>query len=280
MILVIIGLILAITGLSAGFVLSKRKFVKSITSITDGNVLNIDHDHLDDEFYRISKLQDNLIEINRNIDNINIPSPESLSSDDDADSSLNKITQFFEEYNLATVGTEQFILSLLPTSQIGQSLHAIGGLLPQNIGHEIFGEAYASIKDSIMTITPLDGITKFLKGMVHLNKFQIRSMYQYFEHEDFARGILVPIKSGVMEFINVHDAGQQLISSIKEVGADLSSSLESSVSVGELADAADIDITGHIPVITIGISSFREFQLLSEDKTDFITSVLVGDTFS
>ena len=71
---------------------------------------------------------------------------ESVSYYDDTQSVLNKLSSFFEEHSLATVGTEQIILSLLPTSLIGQSLQAMAEVLAQNLGHAIFGNALESVK--------------------------------------------------------------------------------------------------------------------------------------
>lgn len=76
-----------------------------------------------------------------------------------------------------------------------------------------------------------------------------------------------------MEALDANDATRELAHSITSMGSDMSTALESSQCIDDLTSATDFDITGHIPVVTIAISSFREFQLLTEDKTDYITSL-------
>ena len=48
---------------------------------------------------------------------------------------------------------------------------------------------------------------------------------------------------------------------------------ETCSSVGDLASTTDFDVTGHVPVITIALSSFREYQLLAAGKTNVIVSL-------
>lgn len=146
-------------------------------------------------------------------------------------------------------------------------------IIPQNIGTQIFGDAYASIKEGVSNIPTSEGFYKFIGGMGHLSKFQQHSILQHLEHHDFGGAMITPLKQGALEMINAHEAGHNLIASIQDVSADISSSIENCSSIGDLTSVSDIDISGHIPVITIGLSSIREFQLLSQDKTDFITSL-------
>ena len=76
-----------------------------------------------------------------------------------------------------------------------------------------------------------------------------------------------------MEALGANDSTRELAHSITSMGSDMSTALESSLCIDDLTSSTDFDITGHIPVVTIAISSFREFQLLTEDKTDYITSL-------
>lgn len=157
----ILALIGVIVGIGCYF--SKSKYEASITEFfKDPETVPVEISELEEEFYRIEELKDNLEEIRRNISNLDIPTPESVSYYDDAQSILNKLSSYFEEHSLATVGTEQIILSLLPTSQIGQSLQAMAEVLPQNLGHAIFGNALESVKDNIWSIPTMDGLEKFI----------------------------------------------------------------------------------------------------------------------
>ena len=268
----ILALIGVIVGIGCYF--SKSKYEASITEFfKDPETVPVEISELEEEFYRIEELKDNLEEIRRNISNLDIPTPESVSYYDDTQSILNKLSNYFEEHSLATVGTEQIILSLLPTSQIGQSLQAMAEVLPQNLGHAIFGNALESVKDNIWSIPTMDGLEKFIHGMVHLNHYQMLSVAKALEHHQISDALLTPIKHGALEVFGVHDVTHELVNSLSEIGSNMGAAVEASTSIGDLTNASDIDVTGHIPVVTIALSSFREFQLLSDDKTDYISSL-------
>lgn len=268
----ILALIGAIVGIGCYF--SKSKYEASITEFfKDHETVPVEISELEEEFYRIEELKDNLEEIRRNISNLDIPTPKSVSYYDDTQSILNNLSSYFEEHSLATVGTEQIILSLLPTSQIGQSLQAMAEVLPQNLGHAIFGNALESVKDNIWSIPTMDGLEKFIHGMVHLNHYQMLSVAKALEHHQISDALLTPIKHGALEVFGVHDVTHELVNSLSEIGSNVGAAVEASTSIGDLTNASDVDVTGHIPVVTIALSSFREFQLLSDDKTDYISSL-------
>lgn len=268
----ILALIGVIVGIGCYF--SKSKYEASITEFfKDHETVPVEISELEEEFYRIEELKDNLEEIRRNISNLDIPTPKSVSYYDDTQSILNNLSSYFEEHSLATVGTEQIILSLLPTSQIGQSLQAMAEVLPQNLGHAIFGNALESVKDNIWSVPTMDGLEKFIHGMVHLNHYQMLSVAKALEHHQISDALLTPIKHGALEVFGVHDVTHELVNSLSEIGSNVGAAVEASTSIGDLTNASDVDVTGHIPVVTIALSSFREFQLLSDDKTDYISSL-------
>ena len=164
-----IATILALIGVTVGtgVYLSKRKYERTINEFFNKTeTIPVETSELEDEFDRIEELKDNLEEVRKNVENLDIPTPEYVSSYDDTQSVLNKLSSYFEDHSLATVGTEQVILSLLPTSQIGQSLQAMAEVLPQNLGHAIFGNALESVKDNIWSIPTMDGLEKFIHGMI------------------------------------------------------------------------------------------------------------------
>ena len=261
-------------GICTGCYFSKRKFERSINEFFNkAEIIPVETSELEDEFDRIEELKDNLEEVRINVENLEIPTPESVSSYDDTQSVLNKLSSYFAEHSLATVGPEQVILSLLPTSQIGQSLQAIAEVLPQNLGHAIFGNALESVKDNIWSIPTMDGLEKFIHGIVHLNHYQMLSVAKALEHHQISDALLTPIKHGAIEVFGVHDVTHELVNSLSEIGSNMGAAVEASTSIGDLTNASDIDVTGHIPVVTIALSSFREFQLLSDDKTDYISSL-------
>lgn len=253
---------------------SKRKYERSINEFfNEVETIPVETAELDDEFDRIEKLKDNLEEICWNIEKLDIPIPESISYYDDTQSVLNKLSSYFEKHSSATVGTEQVILSLLPTSQIGQSMQAMAEVLPPNLGHAIFGNALETIKDNIGSIPTTDGLERFIHGMMNLNRYQIHSITNALEHHQISDALLTPIKHGALEALGVNDATHELVHSLSEIGSNMGTAFEASTSIGDLTDVSNIDITGHIPVITIALSSFREFQLLSDGKTDYRASL-------
>lgn len=261
-------------GICIGCYYSKRKYEDSVKGLFNNTeTVSVETSELEDEFDRIEELKDNLEEVRINVENLDIPTPESVSSYDDTQSVLNKLSSYFEEHSLATVGTEQVILSLLPTSQIGQSLQAMAEVLPQNLGHAIFGNALESVKDNIWSIPTMDGLEKFIHGMVHLNHYQMLSVAKALEHHQISEALLTPIKHGALEVFGVYDVTHELVNSLSEIGSNMGAAVEASTSIGDLTNVSDIDITGHIPVVTIALSSFREFQLLSDDKTDYISAM-------
>lgn len=99
------------------------------------------------------------------------------------------------------------------------------------------------------------------------------SVAKALEHYQISDALLTPIKHGALEVFGVHDVTHELVNSLSEIGSNMGAAVEASTSIGDLTNASDIDVTGHIPVVTIALSSFREFQLLSDDKTDYISSL-------
>lgn len=233
----------------------------------------VDLNCLQAEFDRINELKNNLREVRENVEALDIPTPESIGYYDDTNSSLNKLSRFFEEHSSVTVGTEQLILSLLPSSQLGESLHSLAQIVPPDVGHAVFGDALSALKDGVHSIPTTEFLHRFVEGSSHLSSMAMLSMRNAMEHHDILGACLTPIKSGAMEALGVHDATQNLVNSLHDVGNEMLSSAASNVDVSDLTSMTDVDITGHVPVVTIALSSFREFQLLSDDKTDYITSL-------
>lgn len=260
-------------GVGIGCYVSKSKFDKNITELSSGSSgVTVDSDSLQTEIDRIDELKNNLREVRENVDALDIPTPESIRYYEDAQSSLNKLSRFFEEHSSATVGTEQLILSLLPSSQLGESLRSLAQIVPPDVGHAMFGDALSALKDGVHSIPTTDFLHRFADGASHLSHMEKLSMLRNLEHHSFFGAFMTPIKSGTMEAVGIHDATHNLVNSLHDVGNEMLSSA-SNVEIGDLTSITDVDITGHVPVVTIALSSFREFQLLSDDKTDYITSL-------
>lgn len=272
MIILISFSIIAI-GVGIGCFVSKHKFDNSMNDLSSGSSENtIDSDNFQTEIDRIDELKNNLREVRENVEALDIPTPESIGYYDDANSSLNKLSRFFEEHSSATVGTEQLILSLLPSSQLGESLHSLAQIVPPDVGHAVFGDALSALKDGVHSVPTTEFLHRFADGASHLSHMEKLSMLRNLEHHSFVGAFMTPIKSGTMEAVGIHDATHNLVNSLHDVGNEMLSSA-SNVEIGDLTGITDVDITGHVPVVTIALSSFREFQLLSDDKTDYITSL-------
>lgn len=261
-------------GVGVGCYMSKATYnrrVKEFASDSDDSTVNTEG--FQKEVERIDELKYNLFEIRENIEKLDIPTPESIGSYDDTQSSLKKLSRFFEKHTSATVGTEQMILSILPSSQLGESLQSLAHVVPPDVGHAVFGDAFATLKDGVHSIPTTDFLHRFIEGASHLNHMEKLSMLRSLEHHSFVGACMTPIKSGTMEAVGIHDAAHDIVSSLHDVGNEMLSSAETTVDVSDLTNVTDFDVTGHMPVITMALSSYREFQLLSDDKTDFISSL-------
>lgn len=273
MLIFLISALTVSVGIGCGLFVSKKNFDAKIGDIITEDKPATKSDDLNNELSRIKKLQNNLRQVRYNLDRCDIPTPESSSSYDDAQSSLNKLSAFFERHNLTTVGSEQFILSILPSSQVGESIHALSEVVPQNVGHAIFGDALTSIKDSLHPASCGEFLHHFVNGMGQLGPYQITTMAHALEHHNFMQACATPLKSGAIEAFGINDASHHIVTSLHDIGGELASAVESSASIESLTDVTDIDISGHVPVVTIAISAFREYQLLSNDKTDTFTAL-------
>lgn len=269
-------LITSIVAAAVGYgaVKSRSKFNSKVDNLSvQPKHDDIDSSILNEELSRIDELKRNLAKTQQNIEKLEMPTPESLSSSDNTQSSLDKISRFYEKHNLAVAGSEQLINSILPISQIGRSLSAMAEVLPHDIGNAIFGDALTSLKDGIHPDSAGEFLEKFLHGFGHLSHNAHVSVAHALEHHNYFSAAFTPIKSGMMEAIGMNDAGHSILASLHDIGGDMASAAESCTSVGELTSATDFDITGYVPVVTIALSSFREFKLLSSDKTNFISSL-------
>lgn len=270
MIIIAIAAACVAAGVGTGVVISKRKFNKNLNKVKDIHIKKVAlDDSLVKEVDRFEELKINLIQVKANIDQLDIPVPESLTKWDTAESSLNKISAFFEKHSQMTTSTEAFILSILPISQTGQALWSFAEVAP-NLVSEAFTNSLSAVKDGLSNLAIDDVstiLTKFCDGMLNTSPHALSNALQ---HHDYMGAIFKPIKSGVMEITGLHDAASSLSESIHDMSNALGDAVESSFNV---ADFTDLDVSGHIPVITIAISSYREFNLLIDDKTDTLTSL-------
>jgi hypothetical protein len=103
-------------------------------------------------------------------------------------------------------------------------------------------------------------------AMQHVNP---QSLANALSHHDYVSLLLKPGKAMVTEMSGVHEGMSDLTSSFSEIKDNFANSIDAD----SLTDITDFDVSGHIPVMTIAMSSFREFQLLTKNKTDAISSL-------
>lgn len=259
-----------VLGIGTGILFSKRKFSKSISEIEfrTSSLASIDNKLLS-ELDRFEQLKINLIEVKKNIELLDIPIPETLNNYDTTESSLNKLSLFFEKYSRSSVGTEAFILSILPISQTGESLCSFASMMPGEIS-KAFEESVSALRNGAL-IPGIDDINeclgKFCDGMLNISP---HSIAHAIDHNNYFDVLLKPIKGGMMEMTGINDAVETFSDSMHDMASSLSLSVEANL---DPTDFTDLDFSGHIPILTIAISSFREFNLLVDNKTDTITSL-------
>lgn len=271
--MLLISLILFCVFIAGGIFVSKLRFNKKVSKLRHDDTCTVKEKPISDELSRIKQLQNNLITAKANAEALTIPVPERLRDDESREETLNKLSRFCEKHSLAQAGAEQLIMSLLPVSQIGSAISSLVDVLPGNLCHAVFGEGAASIKDGIASFGSGEFFTRFLGGIGNMGSHGAADILQALERKDYLSAIWTPFKSGAVEAFRIHDAASQTIESLKDIGDQMQSALEMAPDITALTDVTDIDISGHIPVITIALSSFRELQLLADDKTDMMNSI-------
>ena len=272
--MVILSLKFVVIAIVTGLLISKHRYNTKLKNLSKStSTENKESIQLSKELSRIDELKRNLVTVQRNVESLDFPLPEQLSKFDTTQTTLNKLSAFFEKHNLAIAGSEQVILSVLPVSQIGQSLSSMCEVLPSKLGEKIFGDAFASLKDGIHPESVTDFLDKFIHGASHLSHNALHSMSMACEHHNYFSAAFTPIKSGLVEASGLSEAGHNIVHSIQDLGGDMFNAAGTCSSVGDLASTTDFDVTGHVPVITIALSSFREYQLLAADKTNVIVSL-------
>ena len=270
MISIIIAFVCVTAGVGTGIIVSKKRFDNNVSDAESKSASPVAQDKsLSNEINRFEQLKANLVTVKKNIDDLDIPIPEKLTNWDDTESSLNKLSKFFEKHSKSTAGTEAFILSILPVSQTGEALCSFASVAPDLLS-SAFTNSVSALKDG-MTIPGIDDVStclsKFCEGMAHTSH---RALAQALQHHDYMGALLQPVKSGIVEMSGLHDASSSLTESIHDMGDVLGNAAELSI---DPTDLTDLDFSGHIPVITIAIASFREFNLLMDNKTDTMTSL-------
>lgn len=265
--MIFIATVVIATAIGSGIAISRFRFKAKLANVNTEETEYIDKDqNLINEIDRLEQLKKNLALVKKNIDKLDIPVPERLTSFDDTESSLNKLNRYFEKHSKTTVGTEAFILSILPVSQTGEALSSFVSVAPDLLSNT-FSNAVEAMKDGFSFDSVEHCLSRFCEGMAHTSAKSIQSAIM---HHDYFGALLKPVKSGILEITGVNDSIQSLSTSVNEMGDVLSNAAELSI---DPTDMTDLDFSGHIPVVTIAISSFREFNLLINNKTNALNSL-------
>lgn len=270
MILLILSII-TITGfVGAGvYVLSsKKKFEEAVSNMEmagDESAI-VDVKKIEEEVDRIERLKETLREARKNVDKIDIPVPESISYNDTTQSSLNKISRFSEKYSKGIAGTEQLVLGVLPISETGHILSSFAATFPEQLG-DAAQSAIAAMKDAAYVPENMGELMSMVgNAMQHVNP---QSLANALSHHDYVSLILKPGKAFATEMSGIHEGMSDFTTSLGE----MKNGFANTIDTDSLTDMTDFDFSGHIPVMTIAMSSFREFQLLTKNKTDAISSL-------
>ena len=270
MFLIILSIVAITSFVGAGVYVhsSKKKYDEAVSNMemADNTSNCVDVNMIEKEVDRVERLKKTLREARDNVEKIDIPLPESLSYNDTAQSSLNKISRFSEKYSSGIAGTEQLVLGLLPISETGQILSSFAAIFPEQFG-EAAHSAIAAMKDAAYVPENMGELLSMVGNAIqHVDP---HSLANALSHHNYLSLITQPGKAMAIEMSGVHEGMSDFTSSFSE----MKDSFANSIDADSLTDITDLDISGHIPVMTIAMSSFREFQLLTKNKTDAISSL-------
>ena len=109
MFIIIIGLIISVFTFGTVCCLSKSRYDQRMTDFSrDRDSKSIDISDLKEEFDRIDELQSNLQEVRKNVENLDIPTPKSVSANDPS--------TFFLHVHVHLLLNLQIIRTEIPTS--------------------------------------------------------------------------------------------------------------------------------------------------------------------
>ena len=277
--------IIALSGLIGGIgvVVSKKRFdnkIKAIISdksiaITSANCEAVDFESQTNAF---TNFQSNLAKVETNIKEIDFPVADKTSSDDNGDTAMEKINAFFQKHNLACAGVEACILNALPHEQVINSLESaasfVSGAVKNSLlkGAEEFAKHWTIENHADFMEHFKPAIKTLAKGIAHHHINWDKLLFQASGAQDAFTGA----KDGLKESVSsLKDSAHEIINtdSIHNVTESLTHIGDAGVIDSFDPSTLDFSSSAHIPIITIGISSFREINLLLNEKTDGLTSL-------
>jgi len=274
-------ILIPLAGTAIALATSHHRYVKRYNDITSVSLKEF-NGKIDKKETDSKAIKKTLESAKEKVRSFSIPIPEELNYEDGLESSLNKISKFFEEHSLATVGSEQFILSVLDPEQLGQFFVSAAEVLGTGLSKTV-AESASAIKSGVHGIhfsndSLHECATYFLRGIEkHFNNVSNANYEKLLiSNHDYIRAISRPLtaglKSAVEPVVPIHhtmeNVGQVVSSNISDIGGNLAETFSP-----DSIDVDSFDVSGHIPYFTLAISSIREIGLLYNHKTNFIASL-------
>jgi hypothetical protein len=217
-----------------------------------------------------------------NIKKLPFPIPAEPNPIEKSDNIMKKLTTVFDDNSLIWVGTEQIILEVFPPEQIGNCIiYAIENITINSSQATI--DTLASLKSSVTEgISNIQDPTVIVDCLKHLgvgivdnlhNPMHAHSFIDGIEHENY--GKILSSFSNWHSITTGLDPAMNLNQHFSEIGLSWSNHIHESVNnIGDhLADTLHPDPTGHFPFVTLIMSSIREMNLISENKTSIENSL-------
>jgi hypothetical protein len=279
--LLLLVLIAGIVYCIARIKFAKVKYKNQLMSI-HSDIVSCDDDFKKDFISEINNYEttnDTLNEIEEKIRKLPFPIPPEPNDSETGENIIGKLTTLIDKYSLAFAGTEQFILSVFPSEQIGHftiyALNTIATHSSQAITENLVS-LKASFTEGIDNFHNMDKIVEGLKnigayyfhsesGSVHLrlliDKFyesKLNAASSFFGRTavDIANPIFNIDVYGSEIGLSWIEHGRKALAEIENFNFDL-----------------DIDHSGSFPFVTLIISSTREINLHRNSKTSIESSI-------
>lgn len=272
---VILATVIALTAIYL-FVraLSRRRFNNEIYAL---NRIRRDQDfricmhHLKGEIDRFNLLQKNLFFARKNLSKLEIAVVEDINSREYS-KALSQLDVFYEKHAAKIAGAETVLLSVLTIPQIKETLWTLGKVAPDLFTDAIHKtmEAWHAGASIPGEVPVMECFNHFLSGIGDASNLTKISIIRSIEHGNYFGAAMKVAKNGIVEMLGINDAKHALQETLHSAGSSLNDIAEATITP---VDWTNIDLSHHIPVITIAMSSIREVKLLGENHTDVHTSV-------
>ncbi len=279
--------VIALTFLSISFIKVRKHFLEYSKRLQNFQLPILKHDvevaqklqEQIDKYNNTDYIVDNL---KQNLRQLPFPIPDELSQNHDIKVIAESLAKTFAERGVAFVGTEQFLLMVLPPEKVAECLIFATETVVEH-GAGAMAESFISVKASLV------------EGIVNIQDPEI--IKECFEH--FCSAVLDHFKEAdnVIDFIHELESEGIRAAFLQIVTADtvyqtLDPAFNFTEHLDEIQDTWAHHLhettysignhvyhtivpspTFHIPIITIIKSGIRELDLLADEKTEFETSL-------